>query len=79
MFKETKYVKSRWVIMRTFNKRKDKKVDFSRRKIVSFLILTSFVSTGLFQIAKRSKKESDSEEFVLVNGWVLKTKDLNVI
>jgi len=59
-----------------FNK-KSKELDFSRRKIVSFLIIIPFVGTGLFNVKKSTPVSSD--EFVLVNGWILKKKDLDVV
>lgn len=59
-----------------FNK-KLKEINFSRRKILSFLIMIPFIGVGLSKVKESSTVQSD--DFVLVNGWVLKKKDLYVV
>lgn len=57
--------------------KKFKEINFSRRKILSLLMLIPFVGMGLYKSKKSSTVESD--DFVLINGWVLKKKDLHVV
>ena len=52
-------------------------VVISRRKFLSFLSALPLVGTLSF--ASNSKKISNEDELILVNGWVLKKKDLDVI
>lgn len=51
----------------------------SRRRFLTLISvgILSFISTRFFAV--HPKKISDQEELILVNGWVLKKKDLNVI
>lgn len=51
----------------------------SRRR--SFIMISGGLLSliGTLYLKTSPKKSSDQEEFILVNGWVLKKKDLNVV
>lgn len=57
--------------------KKLKEINFSRRKILSLLMIVPFVGMWLPKSKESSTVQSD--DFVLINGWVLKKKDLHVV
>ncbi len=58
---------------------KDLIKDSSRRRFLAIISGGILSLTGILSFASHPKKISDQEELVLVNGWVLKKKDLDVI
>ncbi|MDM5264398.1 hypothetical protein PF327_09340 [Sulfurovum sp. XTW-4] len=57
--------------------KKLKEINFSRRKILSFFMMIPFVGMGLCKSKEASTAQYD--DFVLINGWVLKKKDLHAV
>jgi len=50
--------------------------DSSRRKFLSLTGMIALALTGLVPLFA-SKKIKDEEEYIFINGWLLKKKDLN--
>lgn len=57
--------------------KKCKDIDFSRRTVLSFLMMIPFVGMSLSKSKKSTTERAD--DFVLINGWVLKKRDLHAV
>ena len=57
--------------------KKNKNYKISRRQFLSLLSTVPVIGAILF--ASDSKKMDNPDELILVNGWVLKKKDLDAV
>ena len=51
----------------------------SRRRFLTIISIGTLSYIGILSFTSSSKKISKQEDLILVNGWVLKKKDLDVI
>lgn len=63
--------------MKFFNK--DLIKSKSRRRFLSIVSIATLSFIGTTSFTSNPKKTNDQDELILVNGWVLKKKDLDVI